>query len=371
MKRLILLMLAVAAAQDQVQITELEINDGAASRSTSLGENEHPDLLEGDIIMTKSLERQIDNMGFAAKNGITGSQFDAIANRAWVNGRIPYVFSGSFNSKGRKVVREAIAEYHKHTCIRWVPRGRERSYVTFFHGSGCYSYIGQQSGPQRISLGYRCLHKGIAIHEMMHCAGFFHEQSRLDRDKYIYINWENIRSGVEYNFQKYRPGQASTLDEPYDKQSVMHYGNYAFTRQYGRKTITSRSDSNEVLGQRKGFSNIDIRQLNKYYKCKDKAKPTKKPTKKTTTTSCKDNHVFCGVLRSYCSDVWVLLNCKKACGKCPKPTQKPTPKPTPLSTCQDKRKHCAYWNGRGYCRGGRFEGFMRRNCRKSCGFCRK
>ena len=47
--------------------------------------------------MTKSLERQIDNMGFAAKNGITGSQFDAIANRAWVNGRIPYVFSGSFS----------------------------------------------------------------------------------------------------------------------------------------------------------------------------------------------------------------------------------------------------------------------------------
>ena len=30
--------------------------------------------------------------------------------------------------------------------------------------------------------------------------------------------------GVEYNFKKYRPGQASTLGEPYDKQSVMHYG---------------------------------------------------------------------------------------------------------------------------------------------------
>ena len=98
---------------------------------------------------------------------------------------------------------------------------------------------------------------------------------------------------------------------------------------------------------------------------------SRKPSLILATTSCKDNHVFCGVLRSYCSDVWVLLNCKKACGKCPKPTQKQTPKPTPRSTCQDKRKHCAYWNGRGYCRGGRFEGFMRRNCQKSCGFCRK
>ena len=56
-----------------------------------------PDLLEGDIIVTKSLERQIENMEFAVKNGITGSQFDAIANRAWVNGIIPYVFDGGFS----------------------------------------------------------------------------------------------------------------------------------------------------------------------------------------------------------------------------------------------------------------------------------
>ena len=27
-----------------------------------------------------------------------------------------------------------------------------------------------------------------------------------------------------YNFEKYLPGKASTLGEPYDKQSIMHYG---------------------------------------------------------------------------------------------------------------------------------------------------
>ena len=56
-----------------------------------------PDLLEGDIIMTRSLERQIDDMEYYVKNNITGSKFDAIANRAWVNGRIPYVFSRGFS----------------------------------------------------------------------------------------------------------------------------------------------------------------------------------------------------------------------------------------------------------------------------------
>ena len=47
--------------------------------------------------MTKSLERQIDNMEYAVKHNVSGSRFDAIANRAWVRGRIPYVFSRSFS----------------------------------------------------------------------------------------------------------------------------------------------------------------------------------------------------------------------------------------------------------------------------------
>ena len=44
--------------------------------------------------------------------------------------------------------------------------------------------------------------------------------------KMFLLHFINIAShlGVGYNFKKYRPGEASTLGEPYDKQSVMHYG---------------------------------------------------------------------------------------------------------------------------------------------------
>ena len=55
--------------------------------------------------------------------------------------------------------------------------------------------IGRQGGRQDISLGYGCGYKGVAIHEMMHALGFFHEQSRLDRDNYVNINWKNINRG--------------------------------------------------------------------------------------------------------------------------------------------------------------------------------
>ena len=39
-------------------------------------------------------------------------------------------------SSRRDVVRQAIAEYNKYTCIRWVPRTNQRNYVKFIVGGG-------------------------------------------------------------------------------------------------------------------------------------------------------------------------------------------------------------------------------------------
>ena len=41
----------------------------------------------------------------------------------------------------------------------------------------------------------RCARIGIVFHEMMHTVGFFHQQSRTDRNEYVRILWDNIIPG--------------------------------------------------------------------------------------------------------------------------------------------------------------------------------
>ena len=66
-------------------------------------------------------------------------------------------------------------------------------------------------GSQKISLGFGCWSKGVAVHEMMHTLGFYHEHSRIDRDGYVKILWQNIIEGRRRQFRKYYLGAAETL----------------------------------------------------------------------------------------------------------------------------------------------------------------
>ena len=100
----------------------------------------------------------------------------------------------------------------------------------------------------------------------MHAIGFWHEQSRYDRDSHVYINWQNILPSATFNFMKFSPSQISTLNAPYDTCSVMHYGERAFSWN-GFPTITKRRFSKCQMGQRKGFSNLDVKKINSLYKC--------------------------------------------------------------------------------------------------------
>jgi len=60
--------------------------------------------------------------------------------------------------------------------------------------------------------------------------GFWHEQSRIDRDNYITVNLNNVQDGQQHNFNKYNTNQADTLGFNYDYYSIMHYDGRAFSK---------------------------------------------------------------------------------------------------------------------------------------------
>ena len=57
------------------------------------------------------------------------------------------------------------------------------------------------------------------------------------------------------------------LGEEYDYGSLMHYAKDAFAREKGLITVEGLRQGHEKMGQREGFSETDIRKINKLYEC--------------------------------------------------------------------------------------------------------
>uniref|UniRef100_A0A8C1QI96 Metalloendopeptidase n=1 Tax=Cyprinus carpio TaxID=7962 RepID=A0A8C1QI96_CYPCA len=163
------------------------------------------------------------------------------------------------------MIANAMSTFHSKTCIRFVPRSTQADYISIENKDGCFSSLGRTGGKQVVSFSRQgCVYNGIVQHELNHALGFYHEQTRSDRDQYVKINWENISPDMAYNFQKQNTNNQNT---PYDYGSIMHYERTAFSIQPGLETITPIPDRRVEIGQRQGMSNIDILRINKLYGC--------------------------------------------------------------------------------------------------------
>ena len=103
----------------------------------------------------------------------------------------------------------------------------------------------------------------IVINSHIHL-GFYHEQSRPDRDQYLDVYLNNVPSHLRGNFQK--ASEINSLGNPYDYHSVMHYDKTAFGS--GRITMMPKNRYYEnLIGTGAGFSKQDIIQVNQLYSC--------------------------------------------------------------------------------------------------------
>ncbi|VDK46462.1 unnamed protein product [Anisakis simplex] len=211
-------------------------------------------LFEGDI-MTPYLKQ-----GNNALKSSMGSFFgNALQNRQarWENGTVV-----------KEVIGAAMKDYEAYTCITFKEKeNQDTDYVEIISGEGCASSVGKIGGNQTLILGTGCVFKGIVMHELMHTLGFYHEQSRTDRDAYVTINLNNVKPGTENNFDSYGIDLIDALNTTYDYNSLMHYSSTAFSKN-GEATIVPKQTGMKI-GNRKGLSSTDAEKINKYYECPD------------------------------------------------------------------------------------------------------
>ncbi|ODM88070.1 Phosphatidylserine decarboxylase proenzyme [Orchesella cincta] len=140
-------------------------------------------------------------------------------------------------------------------------------HIRIWKGKVCSSYVGRQGGAQPIYLtSPGCMAVGLIQHELLHALGFNHEHNRPDRDKYIKVQWDNIRPGLKSQFYTSPSATVANYGVPYNVGSVMHYSSRAFSVDRNHPSIVQKNG--ELIPVPSGLQDTDIMKLRRMYNCK-------------------------------------------------------------------------------------------------------
>lgn len=318
----------------------------------------------------------------------------------WTDNTVPYEFITShFSVDEIYYIKKSMARWQETTCLKFRPAtSADKNRIRFQNGRGCNSLLGMSGGTQPINLEARgCRFTGLYLHEIGHAIGLVHEHQLPDRDKYIYIIYDNVAPSMRIWFNKYSTKDVNQYGVPYEYSSVMHYGVTAFSKDGSSQTIRAKDRSREhEIGRvyLKGLSFSDIKVVNLMYGCNkhcsadsscqepaylDKNCKCVRPDDGITTTTTKPgscNNIWndgeCdGWAQTGECDInplWMKENCKKSCKTCGGGgggTEKPDP-----AKCDNKwgDQKCQGWANSGECEANPI--WMKKWCKKACRECK-
>jgi hypothetical protein len=174
----------------------------------------------------------------------------------WKDGIIPYYLKGEFSAQDIQNISEAMGNWEKVCGVRFTkvsPRSSAYA-ITRVSAQVWESSIGENNSQCHMIFGSNKSDVNVIEHELGHCLGLVHEHQRPDRDSYVIINWDNILSDKEYNFDIMDNPLYIEQNFAYDYNSIMHYAPYAFSIN-GSPTIIAINGS--LIDPSKGITDLD------------------------------------------------------------------------------------------------------------------
>lgn len=212
----------------------------------------HPDLPEGDVLIHGDIQVKLDE--YRAFLAGADSTFGDVT--FWPS-IIPYSFDSNVSALNQQRAINAMNAISQRCGLTFVPwNGSQPNRLLFRDSDGNSSPVGMQPMFNLIRM-FNWDFEMVIVHEIYHSLGFWHEQTRPDRDTFVTINWGNIEPGREHNFEMV---SSASVYGPYDFDSVMHYPRAGFSVN-GGDTITVNqpwtSQWQSAIGQRDHFSVFD------------------------------------------------------------------------------------------------------------------
>ncbi|MBP6632023.1 MAG: hypothetical protein KA297_21570 [Kofleriaceae bacterium] len=166
----------------------------------------------------------------------------------WTGGKIKYI-PPSFN---QAAINGAIAAIEAATQLDFVPVTTPMLYedLLFFTQSSdsgvSSSQVGRQGGWQQVKI-WPTHGQSVVIHELLHAAGLWHEQSRSDRNNHVIVNLVCVPPSRWHNFDIKAPLVGFPFGG-FDFNSIMLYGSSAFSIFPGCNSMVRKSNGATFSG---------------------------------------------------------------------------------------------------------------------------